>query len=144
RIGRLRVGRRRRALPVLLRRLALAVVGRVEARALVVDRDRVEDELERRGLADVAAVGRRRGHRLEALEDVAVRAAILVDRHGVLRVIRALVGAALFLEQELPEARRLFERRQTRRVGGWAGQLGAGARCIAKGGDDTTGELLAR
>src|SRR5579884_938108 len=66
----------------LRRRLALAVVGRVEARALVVDRDRVEHELDRRHVADVAALGRGRRHRLEALERMPVRAAVLVNRHS--------------------------------------------------------------
>ena len=69
------------ASPILLRGRALAVIGRVEARALVVDRHRVEDELQRRCAAHLARLRRRRGHRLEALERVAFGAAVLVDRH---------------------------------------------------------------
>ena len=61
----------------------LAVVGRVEARALVVDRDRIENDLERRSTAHVALLGHGRSHRLEALKRVPVRAAVLVDRHEV-------------------------------------------------------------
>ena len=69
------------AFAVLLRSLPLAVVGRVEARALVMDGDREEDELDGGGAALVARLRRRGRHRLEALEVVAVRAAVLVNRH---------------------------------------------------------------
>ena len=62
-----------------LARLA-RVVGGVEARALEVDGDRVEDPLDRR--AALLARGHRVvRHRLEDLELVAVAAAVLVDRH---------------------------------------------------------------
>ncbi len=64
-----------------LRRLALAVVGRVEARALVVDGHRVEHELDGTRLADVARLGRGRRHRLETLEEMPLGTAVLVDRH---------------------------------------------------------------
>ena len=42
---------------------------------------REEHDLERRGAAHVALLGRRRGHRLEALERVPLGTAVLVDRH---------------------------------------------------------------
>src|SRR5262249_17761964 len=73
----------RAAVAVLLRGLPLAVVGRVEAGALVVDRDRVEDELDGSRAALVALFRRRGGDGLEALEMVPVGAAVLVDRHSV-------------------------------------------------------------
>ncbi len=59
-----------------------AVVGRVEAGALVVHRDGMEDQLQRRLPAHLA--GRRPGlrHAVEHLEQMTVRAAVLVDRHG--------------------------------------------------------------
>ena len=57
-----------------------AVVGRVEARALEVHRDRVEDALDRRP-ALLAPRHGVLGHALEDLELVPVAAAVLVDRH---------------------------------------------------------------
>jgi LCP family protein required for cell wall assembly len=65
--------------------LLLAVVGRVEARALEVDGGRVEDLLDRR-LADLAGGQRIVAHSLHHVEGVAVVAAVLVDRHGTLSI----------------------------------------------------------
>jgi hypothetical protein len=47
-----------------------------------VDGDRVEDALDGTLAADLADLHRGVGHPLEDLEDVVLRAAILVDRHG--------------------------------------------------------------
>ena len=58
-----------------------AVVGRVEARALVMHRHRKQHLLDRARPADLAALGRRIAHLLEELEGVPVRATVLVDRH---------------------------------------------------------------
>src|SRR5262249_60282959 len=66
-----------------LRRLAraTAVVGRVEAGPLVVDRNRVEHAHERRSVADLALRRARLVHAVEDLEQMPVRAFVLVDRH---------------------------------------------------------------
>src|SRR3954468_481449 len=77
--------RRRRAVGRPSRALLLAVVGVVEARALEVDRDRVEDAVHRRP-ADLALRDRVVAHALEHLEGVALLAAVLVDRHGTLSI----------------------------------------------------------
>ncbi len=62
--------------------VAAPVIGRVEARALEVDRSRIEHLRDRPCAADLAHLGRRIRHALEQLEGVAVWAAIFVDRHG--------------------------------------------------------------
>src|SRR6266511_2255211 len=64
---------------------ATAVVGRIETRALEVHGYWVENDLDRPLSADLARFGRRVAHALEALEQVALRAPVLVDRHGCLR-----------------------------------------------------------
>src|SRR3954462_626890 len=88
-LGRLAVAaavlRRRRAVGRPSRALLLAVVGVVEARALEVDRDRVEDAVHRRP-ADLALRDRIVAHALQHLEGVALLAAVLVDRHGTLSI----------------------------------------------------------
>ena len=61
---------------------APAVVGRVEARALVVDGDRMQHALERRGAADLALRGPGSVMPWNTSKQVAVRALVLVDRHG--------------------------------------------------------------
>ena len=61
---------------------ALAVVGRVEPRALVVDGDGMQHALERSGAADFTLLRARLVHAVEHLEQVPVRALVLVDRHG--------------------------------------------------------------
>src|SRR5207237_10924389 len=91
---RLARGRRRAVLRRVLRAvLALAaaapVVGRVEARAFEVDRDRVQHPLDRTLPADLTRRRRRIGHALEELENVALRAFVLVDRHGRTRLAAA-------------------------------------------------------
>ena len=58
-----------------------AVVGRVEPGALEMDRDRVQDSLDGALAADLADLRRVVGHLLEDLEEMAVRAFVLVDRH---------------------------------------------------------------
>src|SRR5439155_18888489 len=59
-----------------------AVVGRVEARPLVVHRDRVQHALQRRRAAHLAVLRRGLRHAVEDLEQVPVRTLVLVDRHG--------------------------------------------------------------
>src|SRR5581483_2078262 len=61
---------------------APAVVGRVEAGALEVDRDRVQDLRQRRRTADLAYLGVGIGDPVEYLEEMPVRTPKLVDRHG--------------------------------------------------------------
>ena len=61
--------------------LLLAVVGVVEAGALEVDGERVQDA-HRRGAALLALGQRLVAHLLDHVEDVAVLAFVLVDRHG--------------------------------------------------------------
>ncbi len=58
-----------------------AVVGRVEAGPLVVNRHRMEHTLERLGTADLAPVRARIRHAVEDLQQMPVRALVLVDRH---------------------------------------------------------------
>src|SRR4051794_27766561 len=74
---------RLRLAAVLPRRLsgALAVVGGVEAGALVMNRDRMEHARERTSAAHLAHVGRRLHHPVPHVEEVAVRTAVFVDRH---------------------------------------------------------------
>src|SRR3954454_15301019 len=77
----LRRRRRRRAVGGRApRALGLAVVVVVEARALEVDGDRVEDPADRR-LAGLTRCDRIVGHALHHLELVPVVAAVFVDRH---------------------------------------------------------------
>jgi LCP family protein required for cell wall assembly len=57
------------------------VVGGVEARALEVDGDRVQNDLDRALTADWAVLRRRRVDRLEHLEKVPVGTTVLVRRH---------------------------------------------------------------
>src|SRR5581483_6474859 len=78
-------------------RAAAAVVGRVEARALVVHGHRVQHAHHRRGAADLAARRPRLAHRVELLDEVAVRALVLVDRHGRARVPSPDVARRLLL-----------------------------------------------
>ena len=73
-----------------------------------MDRDRVENELEGGRLADVTFLRRRSRHRLEALEVVAVGAAVLVDRHAPLRIVGRLAAPGLAL-QRLAVAGRVLE-----------------------------------
>jgi len=73
---------RRTGLPLARLLLPAAVVGRVEARALEVDRDREQSLLDRPRTADGTRRRRRVGHLLEELERVPVRAAVLVDGHA--------------------------------------------------------------
>src|SRR5207237_3464059 len=61
---------------------ASAVVGRVEARALVVDRDGVKHAYERRRPTDLTALRAGLVHAVEDLEQMPVRTLVLVDRHG--------------------------------------------------------------
>ena len=72
---------RRRRLALLGRLARTAVVGRVEPRALEVDRDRVQHLLDRTLAADLADLRGRVVHPVEELENVPVRTAILVDGH---------------------------------------------------------------
>src|SRR6478735_4232384 len=71
------------AVAVLRRGLApsAAVVGRVEAGALVMHRDREQHLLDGARAAGLAAFGRSVAHLLEELELVAVRATVLVHQH---------------------------------------------------------------
>src|SRR5262249_60483369 len=72
---------------------AATIVRRVEAGALEVDGDRVEDTLDGLRPADLALLGRRLADPLEQLENVSVRTTVLVDRH-VLTVAAGLAGTA--------------------------------------------------
>ena len=60
-------------------------------------RDRVEHALERLCATHLAAIGRRFRHAVEHLEEVAVRALVLVDRHRTGRLAASSKGGTLAL-----------------------------------------------
>ena len=77
-----------RRLGTVLRGLVLlptptTVVRRVEARALEVDGNGIEDSLDRLRAADLTDLRRRVAHPLKQLKDMAFRAPVLVDRHSI-------------------------------------------------------------
>src|SRR5581483_3489857 len=79
-----RVGGRR---PVLPRLLGLPTVVRaVEPGALVVHGDGMQDALQRTFATHLARRGPVLGHAVEHLEEMAVGALVLIDRHGAGRV----------------------------------------------------------
>src|SRR5262249_54738607 len=69
------------AIFALLPARATPVIRRVEAGALEVDGDRVENALDRLRTTDLALLGRGFADPLEQLENVSVRTTVLVDRH---------------------------------------------------------------
>ena len=90
-------------------------------------RHRVEHALHRPLAADFARVGRRVAHALEQLEDVPVRAAVLVNRHELAKLSAVTLRRPLAI-QRLAVARGVLERRQAGLRRAWAWALAAHGR----------------
>lgn len=96
-------------------------------------RHRVEDALDRPLAAHLAPLGRRVADPLEQLEDVPVRAAVLVNGHKLAKLSEVTLRRPLSL-QRLAIARRVLESRETglcrarpRALAAHGGENGGGA-----------------